>query len=308
MISIIIPLYNKEFSISKALNTVLSQTYRDFEIIIVNDGSTDNSLSVCEAIKCISNTDIKIVNKENGGVCSARNRGIEEAKYDYIALLDADDLWPNNYLESQVQMIYDFPEAAMWGANYYELNFGEPRFLQTGLSDDHRGYVENYFGFKHHSDLFHPSSVVIRKEVFKKVGYFDTRIKYAEDSDMWYRIILNYKVAFNALLRVAYVQDAENRALDKPIRLKYYLPYYVDKYNEYCSANYIFSHYIHTLTAARISKYYFHITKERKYAREVIKKLRYKDIHVKYRLWYKSPYLIGLIIYKLVNLKHKLKI
>ena len=143
MISVVIPLYNKEQSIYSTLQSVCEQTYTDIEIIVVNDGSTDDSAAVAASYP---DTRIRIINKENGGVCSARNRGIQEAKGDYVALLDGDDQWDKEYLAEQVMMIHDFPEAAMWGINFAEVRNGQLiRTLATGLPDGYRGYVNDYF-------------------------------------------------------------------------------------------------------------------------------------------------------------------
>src|SRR5690554_7052561 len=96
MFSVVIPLYNKELSINNTIQSVLNQTFQDYEIVVVNDGSTDKSL---EVVKQINDFRIRIINKLNGGVSSARNRGIEESKFDWIAFLDGDDLWMENHLE-----------------------------------------------------------------------------------------------------------------------------------------------------------------------------------------------------------------
>jgi len=90
MFSVVIPLYNKERSVKNTIESVLNQTFQDFEVIVVNDGSTDNSL---EVVKSFNDERIRIINQKNSGVSSARNRGIKEAKYEWIAFLDADDLW-----------------------------------------------------------------------------------------------------------------------------------------------------------------------------------------------------------------------
>lgn len=242
-LSIVIPLYNKEQSIVRTLDSVLAQTNTDYEVIVVNDGSTDNSKQVVEDyIKSqIAGTatnyksQIRLINKPNGGVCSARNRGIQEAQGEYIAFLDADDLWDKDYLMEQVRMIADFPKAAMWGINFAEVTNGNQlvRRLATGLPDNFRGYVKDYFGLKGRiSDLFHSSAVVIRKKVFDEVGVFDERIKIAEDVDMWWRIVAVYPIAFYDKYMVYYQQDTENRALQKKHVLRECLPYYVDKYKE----------------------------------------------------------------------------
>ena len=106
MISVIIPLYNKEKQIAKTLQTVLNQTYQNFEIVIVNDGSTDRSV---DEVKKFLNSRIRLINQKNGGVSAARNRGIKEAKGEYLAFLDADDIWQNNYLQTQIDLICKYP-------------------------------------------------------------------------------------------------------------------------------------------------------------------------------------------------------
>lgn len=302
MFSVIIPLYNKENSIVDTINSVLNQTFKDFEILIVDDGSTDSSLEhVRKAIK--EDERIKLITKEHGGVSAARNEGINQACYDYIAFLDADDIWVCSYLEEQKKLIDNFPDAAMWGMNYSLVNKGKHTELNTGLPGNFRGYITDYFSTKHASDLFCSSSVVVHKKCFDKIGLFDTRIDYSEDLDMWYRIILNFPVAFDSTISVKYIQDTENRALSKHRPLRRFLPYFVSKYNEYCSVNLEFSYYIHTFAASNLIVYYFTSIKEHKDAEVAIKHLRYNDIHPKYRLFFKTPYLIGIFFYWLYSLK-----
>jgi len=294
LISIVIPLYNKESSILNTIQSVISQTYTDYELIVVNDGSTDNGTKIVENYP---DTRINLINKENGGVCSARNRGIQEAKGEYIALMDADDLWDVKYLEEQVNMMNDFPDAAMWSINYAETRNGKiVRRVPTGLPDGYRGYVEHYFEMPERvSDLFHPSSTVIRREVFDKVGLFDERIKYAEDSDMWFRVNALYKTAFYDRYMVSYQLDAENRAMTRCRDLRYFLPYYVDKYREpIFKQNQIFYRWVNRWSAVHIRRYYFSPYElDRREAREAAVKLDYSVIPFKYMLFFKLPYRIA---------------
>lgn len=309
-ISVVVPLYNKEKSIEATLQSVLAQTYTDYELIVVDDGSTDNSLNVVrKRISELENERIRVIHKENGGVSSARNRGIKEAKGEYIALLDGDDLWEPTFLEEQVKLIHDFPDAGMWGVNTAFIKYGKCWKWQQGMGDGYRGYVENYFGTSH-NDLFCSSSVVIRKDVFEKVGYFDERISSSEDLDMWYRIILKYPVVFYDKVLVYYNQDAENRvAYDTAVRfpLTKDIKYYFDKFNKEFDCNPVFSHYMNSYVAASLLQegYYFGTEQERKDSDVVVKKLRYGDIHPKYRLIYKSPRWFGWLAYKVVCLKKK---
>ena len=296
-ISIVIPLYNKENCIVTTLQSVLDQTYTDWECIVVNDGSTDKSLQTVEdfirGLK-IEDWRLKIVSKPNGGVCSARNMGIEVAKGEFVALLDGDDLWNKEYLSEQVKMIQDFPDAAMWGINIAGTNKGViTELYATGLYDGFRGYVENYFEIPGRvSDLFHPSGTVIRKEVFDKIGMFDERIKYAEDSDMWFRINAVYPTAFYDKIMVSYQQDAENRAMNRTRNMRYFLPYYVDKFREPLFRNNSACYqYVNRWCAVHIKQYYFLGDEQNvKDAKIAASKLDYSVLPFKYRLFFKLPY------------------
>ena len=308
MISVVIPLYNKEKAIRATLQSVLAQTYLDFEVIVVDDGSKDNSLQVAQSIE---DSRLRVIHKVNGGVSSARNRGIKEAKGEYIALLDGDDLWESTFLEEMIKMIEDFPKAGIWGVSIAFIKNQRLYKWNQGLGEGYRGYVENYFGTSH-NDLFCSSSVVIRKEVFDKVGYFDERISSSEDLDMWYRIILHYPIAFYDKILVYYNQDAENRvAYDTDVRfpLTKDIKYFFDKHNEEFEHNPVFSHFMNNYVAANLLKdgYYFGSKQERIDSDEVVRKLRYKDIHPKYRWIFKTPRWFGYIVYKIVCLKKKVK-
>ena len=144
LLSVVIPLYNKERDILRTLQSVFAQTFTDYELIVVDDGSTDASVRI--VVEAAKTHPLKLIQKSNGGVCSARNRGIRAAQGEYIALLDADDTWDKDYLQEQVKMINDFPKAAMWGINYAEMHGNRLiRRLATGLPDGYRGYVDHYF-------------------------------------------------------------------------------------------------------------------------------------------------------------------
>ena len=148
MISVVIPLYNKEQYIERAVYSVLSQTFQQFEIVIVNDGSTDGSASVIERM---DNPLIRLIHQKNGGVSAARNRGIEEARFEYIAFLDADDEWKENHLEIIAGLISKFPECGVFGTSYYYTHFSRHSdstrtiYLQRRRRN-HRQLLRNGFG------------------------------------------------------------------------------------------------------------------------------------------------------------------
>jgi len=300
MISVVIPLYNKEKSILSIIQSVVNQTFTDYELLIVDDGCTDKSAAVAASYP---DTRIRIIHKENGGVSSSRNRGIMEAKGEYVALLDADDQWDMKYLEEQMRMVNDYPDAAMWGINFAETRNGQIiRTLATGLPEGYRGYVEDYFEMKGRvSDLFCSSSVVIRKEVFEKVGMFDERLKYSEDNDMWWRILATYPVAYYDRYMVFYRYDAENRALSQKMLLRYDAPFVVDKYQtQQWKAKKDFYAWVNRHSAQWIAQCLFRDPTQRDDAYEAAQKLDYSVIPFKYRLLLKTPYWFGASVYKAI--------
>ena len=307
MVSIVIPLYNKSASVSSTIRSIQGQTYSDFEIIVVDDGSTDGSFQIVKEMT-LTEPRLRVIRQANGGVCSARNTGIKAARSNYIALLDADDIWDRDYLSEQLRMIADFPECAMWGINYAEtINDEIIRVVPTGLPQGFRGIVEDYFQIPGRvSDLFCSSSVVIKKSIFDVVGLFDERIKYAEDSDMWFRIIARSKVAFYDKYLVFYRFDAENRAQAKYRPLARFLPFFVDKYGAY-KDNPVFYSWIHRWSAQHIASYLFNYRDERKDAQIASSKLDYNVIPIKYSLLFKSPFFVGKRLYRFIRFKNKLR-
>jgi GT2 family glycosyltransferase len=198
----------------------------------------------------------------------------------------------------------------MWGINFAERGRKIITKLPTGLPVGYRGYIENYFQIPGRvSYLFCSSSVVISKEVFDQVEYFDERIKYAEDLDMWFRIAATYPLAFYDKTMVWYLLDAENRAMNRPQILNLYLPYFVDKYANYKS-NSNFYNWIHRWSAQVIRRYYFSTNmQDVNHARVAIKKLDYSVLPKKYFILYNSkcPYWIARILHKLDQYYHNVR-
>ncbi|WP_417942053.1 glycosyltransferase family 2 protein [Flavobacterium sp. RS13.1] len=214
--SIVIPLYNKANYIESTLNSVLNQTFTDYEIIIINDGSTDNS-----EIKVLGFNDsrIQLYNQKNQGASVARNLGIEKANCNYIAFLDADDLWMANHLETLKTLIQNFPNAGIYASRYnLVFNNGKnyiPKF--NGISTNFEGIVSDYF----ESSLTYPistsSSIVIPKYVFKETGCFKPAISSGQDVDMWIRIASKYLVAISNKVTASYLHYIENSLSKTPI-------------------------------------------------------------------------------------------
>lgn len=313
--SIVIPLYNKANCICDTLQSVLTQTYDHYEIIVVDDGSSDNSVAVVaklpEFSAAMAGGQARLIRKPNGGVCSARNRGIREARYDYVAFLDADDLWAPDFLEEMVRLINDFPEAYLYSSNYGETINGKMiRDVSTGLPKGFRGIVSDYFEMPARvSDLVCSSSAIVRKEVFKEVGGFDERIRYAEDTDMWWRIIARHPFAFFDKYLAFYRFDAENRAQTTYRRLDAFLPYFIDKYQDpLFRSNGVFYRWANRWAAVHIRRYFFSGKKEElQVARQAADKLDFTVIPKKYRFLFSLPYPIAWALYKLDRLYHQEK-
>src|SRR5690606_15825103 len=144
MFSVVIPVYNKELSVTNTINSVLDQTFKEPEVIIVNDGSTDNSLEIVQQSK---DDRIRIIDKPTEGVSSARNRVIKEAKYDWICFLDADDLWEDNHLQVLNDMIADYRQYKVFCTSYIKSNQKIPQTQNNNVV-----VIEDYFkeAIQHH--------------------------------------------------------------------------------------------------------------------------------------------------------------
>ena len=217
MFSIIIPLYNKSTHIEKCLQSVIDQAYREFEVIIVNDGSTDDSLEKINRFKVSKFQSLQIINQANAGVSTARNNGVKEAKCDYIAFLDADDWWEPNYLNEMKNLVYDFPEAGIYGSNYYLVKSGIRRIAKIGVEPSFSQGIINYCQV-YAKTLTMPlwtCATVIHKRIFESENGFKPILRLGEDFDLWIRVALKYKVAFLNKPLSNYNQDVEleNRAI-----------------------------------------------------------------------------------------------
>lgn len=180
MFSVIIPLYNKAPYIQRAIDSVLNQSVQDFEIIVVNDGSTDGGE---ELVKEKYGDQIHLLNQTNQGVSAARNKGIAHAKFPWIAFLDADDLWHSDFLFWMKKIVCDFEDVGIVGSTYTVKEFidknGEPEIL----------VFKDYFEKAIYNTWFTSSSTVISKGFFDKNSHFNENWSKGEDLDVWFRAI-----------------------------------------------------------------------------------------------------------------------
>lgn len=283
MISIIIPLYNKENSIANTIQSILDQTFQDFEIVVVDDGSTDDSVTIVERY---ADNRIRIIQKENGGVSSARNRGIEEANYEYIAFLDADDYWEPTYLKELVKLIHDFPNAGLYGLGFGYMWQENKESINHDLPDLFRGIIEN--PWQRGCIYWTGSSTTTTKTVIQSVGLFDERMSHGEDLDMWYRILLNYQGVFYNQTLAYYRQDAENRAMNNVIPFEKHLPFFIEKYTEYRQNNQDFRRYFDLQCLYRLYPYVL-MPKYRKDLHRVLKQIDFSHQKLSMRLRFMFP-------------------
>lgn len=197
------PLYNKEKYIKRAVDSILSQTHQCFELIIVTDGSTDSSLIKVEGI---NDKRIRIIDQENLGESAARNRGIEEAKHDLIAFLDADDQWEPEFLENIVSIAEKYPHVGIIDTAFTKVNIeGETIYPELKSVPAEEGIIDNFFKAVLDCNLICTSSMAVRKEVFTQLGGFTVGMRRGQDAIMLSKIVLNYPIAFiNKFLAVVY--------------------------------------------------------------------------------------------------------
>lgn len=197
--SIIIPLYNKAPYIERAVKSVLSQDYPHFEIIIVNDGSSDGGEKI---VTKIVDERLKLVSQKNAGVSAARNTGAKEAQYEYLTFLDGDDTYEPNFLSEIVKLIGNFPNAGIYGTSnsfIYPNGKKVAEDFRSLFNGKEQGLLEDYFGLfaQIQKSPFSNSNLCIPKKIYQEFGGYKVGVKLTEDSDLWCRIALKYDVAFS---------------------------------------------------------------------------------------------------------------
>jgi len=208
--SIIIPLHNKSKYILNTLNSALNQTYSHFEIIVINDGSTDNSVDL---INSLNSPKIRLISQENQGVSVARNKGIKIAKGNYIAFLDADDYWFPFHLAEIKKSITKFPNESVF-CNNYNIYLTKEKFKKTTFSikpsSEEIILITNYFESSLINSIAWTSSVCLKKSIIDKTLLFDKNLSSGQDTDLWIRLGLKYPFIFNKRITSNHLKYIEN--------------------------------------------------------------------------------------------------
>mgnify|MGYP003242933093 CR=1 FL=1 len=199
-ISVIVPVYNAEDTLETALSSVFMQTLTDIEILCINDGSTDHSADVLTSAQRRDGR-VRCLTQENAGAGIARNKGIAEAKGEYIAFLDADDEWMPEYLATQYGLYQKYPECSVYACNY-EFRDSEGKVTPTIIRklpfEGEDGVLSNYFEV---ASCSHPPicsiSIMVKKTAIQAIGGFPLGIKSGEDLLTWARLAVNEKFAYS---------------------------------------------------------------------------------------------------------------
>lgn len=210
--SVVIPLYNKAPYVAKAIKSVLVQSYTDYELIIVDDGSKDDSADIAQQV-IAGQVHCRLIKQENAGVSMARNNGVAASHGQYLCFLDADDWWDPCFLESMSLLIDEFPEAGIYGTSYTIVNETKhkTRVAPIGVDKDfEKGYI-NYCQV-YAKTLAMPlwtGAVCVPHPIFDQMKGFSKGVKLGEDFLLWIHIALNYKVAFLNKPLAYYNQDVD---------------------------------------------------------------------------------------------------
>ena len=180
LVSVILPTYNRAWALKTAIDSVLFQNYSNIELIVIDDGSRDNTEELLKGYK----NQIRVLTQENTGVSAARNRGIEKSRGEFIALLDSDDSWDKRKISCQMDFFMANPEALIcqtqevWIRNHKRVNPKIKHKKPSGMIFDQSLNL----------CLVSPSAVMMKREIFELKGYFNEKFLVCEDYDLWLRI------------------------------------------------------------------------------------------------------------------------
>jgi glycosyltransferase involved in cell wall biosynthesis len=200
-VSVIVPLFNKAAYVSRALASISSQTFADFEVIVVDDGSTDGG---SEIVASHDDSRVRLVSQQNSGPGAARNRGVEQSQGALLAFLDADDEWLPHYLEASVA---GMDRGGARHAAHTCAYFDEPSGVDSSALWRNRGFITGVCQVDkdtpaetllHRVAFMSPCTTVARAEVVRRLGgFYERNCRYAEDAYLWLRVLLNYPVSFS---------------------------------------------------------------------------------------------------------------
>lgn len=316
--SVIIPLYNKVQYVERAILSVLAQTYTDYELIIVDDGSTDGSANAVVQME-ENNQQLSLLQKcglflfvkqQNKGAGAARNNGAKISKGDYLCFLDADDWWSENFLLEMDTLINKYPKAGVYGTAYYyyknsfakTLNYALPKGFKAGYINYFRCYADSL------QMPLTSISVSINKEIFIEIGGFSEKLTLGEDFYLWIHLALKYKVAFLNKPLSYYFQDlpASQRAIGRLHNPKTHMLWGLEDLEPIEKTNEDYKRLIDKLRVTGLYQYYL----DKRYKNAAIQELKKVDWGkqpLSVRLRYKMPVVLLQLCQKIMVLGSMVK-
>lgn len=293
--SVVITVYNKEKFIENTLASVLNQSFKNFEVVIINDGSTDRSK---EVIETFTDSRLRLITTKNQGASKARNTGIKEALSNYIALLDGDDLWDTAYLQHIYDAIHKFPDLKIFTAGVSQKYENKLVPVEYSFKQNELYGIHNYFEASQKYTLITSSSIVFHKSIIEKTGDFDSTIVSGQDTDLWIRFGLNYDIVFINKQLVSYnfnKSSLSNTTYDVSKKPKF------DKYFEEEKGNNLLKQYLdkNRYSMALFSK----IQNDKKHFSYYVSHLNTSNLSIRQKLLLKSPNWVLNLLLKIKSLQ-----
>lgn len=293
--SVVISVYNKANYIENTLKSVVNQSFDDFEVIVVNDGSSDNSL---EIINSINDDRISVITTENLGASMARNKGIEESNSDFIALLDGDDYWDKDYLQTIYDAISIFPNQKVFSVAIAQKYKNKIVPVNYSFNQTETFGIHNFFESSKKYSLISSSSVVFHKAIIKQTGKFDPNIVSGQDTDLWIRFGLHYDIVFINKQLVTYTHNTNslsNTTFNLSQKPKF------DNYLTYEKDNPLLKAYLdkNRYSMAILSKF----QNDKKSFEFYLNNIDFKNLNTKQKLLLKSPLWLLKLLQKVKSIK-----
>ena len=310
--SIVIPLYNKAPYVAKAIESVLGQTYTDYELVIVDDGSQDDSFEVAlNAIR--GHNRCHVYKQKNAGVSMARNNAVALSQGDYLCFLDADDWWDTDFLKEMSELIDNYHDAGIYGTSYMIVNETKHKTRVSPIGVD-SGFEAGYINYcqVYAKTLAMPlwtGAVCIPRPVFVEMEGFPKGIKLGEDFLLWIRIALKYKVAFLNKPLAYYNQDVD--AMSKGVKRKGYDPdsfmtFHFGQFEEKEKENADLKVLLDRLRVYSLLRFRMENTYSQR-VKEEIAKVNFSNVNKKFRFYYTAPYPIVWVVNKISSVLFWLK-
>lgn len=293
--SVVIPLYNKSPYVAKAIQSVLGQTFSDYELIVVDDGSDDDSAVIAQ--KTIEgHQHCRLIKQKNAGVSVARNNGVAASTGDYLCFLDADDWWDPRFLEEMAKLIGEYSDAGIYGTNYTIVNENKhktrvsPIGVEPGFEKGYINYCQVYA--KTMAMPLWTGAVCMPRPVFNEIGGFAQGIKLGEDFLLWIRVALKYKVVLLNKPLSYYNQDAD--AAFRGTNKKQYDPdtfmtFFFDQFEDEEKGNHDLKVLLDRIRVITLMNFRKHNLYPERVGREIAK-VDFSNVDSIYKFYYRTPY------------------